>query len=51
MDIFLDRLFSGLTTGSLYTLIALSLVVVFRSSSTINFAQGEFALFCCFVAW
>ena len=51
MDIFLDRLFSGLTAGSLYTLIALSLVVVFRSSSTINFAQGEFALFCCFIAW
>jgi branched-chain amino acid transport system permease protein len=51
VDIFLDRLFSGVTAGSLYTLIALSLVVVFRSSSTINFAQGEFALFCCFIAW
>lgn len=51
MDIFFDRLFSGLTAGSLYAMIALSLVVVFRSSSTINFAQGEFALFCCFVAW
>ena len=32
-------------------LIALALVVVFRSSSTINFAQGEFALFTSFVAW
>lgn len=51
MEIFLDRLFSGLTSGSIYVLMALCLVVVFRASSTINFAQGEFALFTCFVAW
>jgi branched-chain amino acid transport system permease protein len=51
MEIFLDRLFSGLTSGSIYVLIALALVVVFRSSGTINFAQGEYALFTCFVAW
>ena len=51
MEIFLDRLFSGMTAGSIYVLMALSLVVVFRASSTINFAQGEFALFTCFVAW
>ncbi|MGN6606721.1 MAG: branched-chain amino acid ABC transporter permease [Jatrophihabitans sp.] len=51
MDIFLDRLFSGITDGSIYALIALALVVVFRSSGTINFAQGEFALFTCYVAW
>jgi branched-chain amino acid transport system permease protein len=42
---------SGLTSGSIYVLIALALVVVFRSSGTINFAQGEFALFTSFVAW
>jgi branched-chain amino acid transport system permease protein len=51
VEIFLDRLFSGMTSGSIYVLIALALVVVFRSSSTINFAQGEFALFTSFVAW
>lgn len=51
MEIFLDLLFSGLTAGSVYVLIALCLVVVFRASSTINFAQGEFALFTCFIAW
>lgn len=51
MEIFFDRLFSGLTSGSVYVLIALALVVVFRSSTTINFAQGEFALFTTFVAW
>ena len=51
MEIFLDRLFAGLTSGSIYVLMALALVVVFRASSTINFAQGEFSLFTCFVAW
>ncbi len=51
MEIFLDRLFAGGTAGSVYVLIALALVVVFRSSKTINFAQGEFALFTSFIAW
>jgi branched-chain amino acid transport system permease protein len=51
VEIFIDRLTSGLTAGSIYVLIALALVVVFRSSGTINFAQGEFALFTSFVAW
>ncbi len=51
MDIFLARLFSGMTDGSIYVLIALALVVVFRSSTTINFAQGEFALFTTYFAW
>src|SRR6478752_950165 len=51
VEIFLDRTFSGLTAGAIYVLVALALVVVFRSSGTINFAQGEFALFTCFIAW
>ena len=51
MDILLARLFSGMTAGSIYVLIALALVVVFRSSTTINFAQGEFALFTTYFAW
>lgn len=51
MEIFLDRTFAGLTAGSLYVMVALALVVVFRASGTINFAQGEFALFTSYVAW
>jgi branched-chain amino acid transport system permease protein len=51
VEIFLDRTFAGVTAGAIYVLIALALVVVFRSSGTINFAQGEFALFTSFVAW
>src|SRR5688500_5444426 len=51
MDILLTRLFAGVTSGAVYALIALALVVVFRSSATINFAQGEFALFTTYVSW
>lgn len=51
MDLFLERLISGLTNGSIYALLALALVVVFRGTGTLNFAQGELALFTTFVAW
>jgi branched-chain amino acid transport system permease protein len=51
VDLLLERLVSGLTNGSVYALLALALVVVFRGSGTINFAQGELALFTTFVAW
>ena len=51
MTVFLERLISGLTNGSIYAILALALVVVFRATGTINFAQGELALFTTFVAW
>jgi branched-chain amino acid transport system permease protein len=51
MDIFLERLFDGVTNGAVYAIMALALVVVFRSTGTINFAQGEMALFTTYLAW
>ncbi|RAY12797.1 branched-chain amino acid ABC transporter permease [Actinomadura craniellae] len=51
MDIFLERLFDGVTNGAVYAIMALALVVVFRGTGTINFAQGEMALFTTYVAW
>ncbi|MPQ96498.1 branched-chain amino acid ABC transporter permease [Modestobacter sp. I12A-02628] len=51
MDVLVERLVAGSTEGAVYALIALSLVVVFRGTGTINFAQGEMALFTTFVAW
>jgi branched-subunit amino acid ABC-type transport system permease component len=44
-------LLSGLTTGSLYALIALGIVVVNKATGVINFAHGELFMFCGFVAW
>ncbi|WP_375003005.1 branched-chain amino acid ABC transporter permease [Aeromicrobium sp. CTD01-1L150] len=40
----LELIVSGLSLGSLYALIALGIVVVFRSSGLLNLAQGEFAI-------
>ncbi|MEO3786828.1 branched-chain amino acid ABC transporter permease [Actinocorallia sp. B10E7] len=51
MDIFLERLFDGVTNGAVYAIMAMALVVVFRGTGTINFAQGEMALFTTYIAW
>ncbi|CAN5897896.1 branched-chain amino acid ABC transporter permease [soil metagenome] len=44
-------LLSGLTTGSLYALIALGIVVVNKATGVINFAHGELFMFSGFIAW
>jgi branched-chain amino acid transport system permease protein len=48
---FLQYLFDGLSSGAIYSLLALSLVVVFRGTGHLNFAQGEMAMFSAFVVW
>ena len=37
-------LVTGLVTGSVYALVALGFVLIYKSTSIINFAQGEFVL-------
>jgi branched-chain amino acid transport system permease protein len=44
-------LVSGLATGSLYALMALSLVLVHKAMGRVNFAQGEIAMFSTFVSY
>jgi branched-chain amino acid transport system permease protein len=51
LELFTYLLLSGLTTGSLYALIALGIVVVNKSTGMINFAHGELFMFSGFVAW
>ncbi len=51
MLLFSYLLMSGVTTGALYALVALGLVVVNKATGVINFAQGEFFMFAGFVAW
>jgi branched-chain amino acid transport system permease protein len=43
-SVFLQFLFSGVTQGSVYALIALGFMVIYNSSEIINFAQGEFVM-------
>ena len=45
MALFLQRLVDGLSEGSIYALLALGLVIIYRGTGHLNFAQGEMALF------
>ncbi len=45
MDLFLQRIFDGLSNGATYALLAMALVMIFKATTLINFAQGEFAMF------
>ncbi len=51
MDLFLQQLISGIASGSLFAILALALVLIYRSTGTFNFAQGQMAMFSTFVAW
>jgi branched-chain amino acid transport system permease protein len=44
MTDFLQLLFSGMATGSIYALAALGFTLLWQASGTINFAQGEFVM-------
>src|SRR6185436_2788198 len=48
---FLETLIDGSATGSLYGALALALVLIYRSTGIVNFAQGEMAMFSTFGAW
>ncbi|MBL4907843.1 MAG: branched-chain amino acid ABC transporter permease [Sneathiella sp.] len=45
LQFFLEVLISGLLTGSLYSLVALGFVLIFKASGVFNFAQGAMMLF------
>jgi branched-chain amino acid transport system permease protein len=44
MSEFLQFLFSGLTVGAVYALIALGFTIIYNASDVVNFAQGEFVM-------
>jgi branched-chain amino acid transport system permease protein len=46
-----QQVVSGLATGSIYASLALGIVIIYRSTGVINFAQGEMATFSTFIAW
>jgi branched-chain amino acid transport system permease protein len=48
---FFQQLAAGVREGSIYAGLALALVIIYRSSRVINFAQGEMATFTTFVCW
>lgn len=44
MSQFLQFLFSGLTEGAVYALVALGFTIIYNASDVVNFAQGEFVM-------
>ena len=48
---FAQQLAEGIREGAIYAGLALALVIIYRSTRVINFAQGEMATFTTFIAW
>lgn len=51
MDLFLHQTLAGLATGGIYALMALAIVMIYRATGHLNFAQGEMATISTFLAW
>ena len=51
MNQLLNQVFAGLATGGIYASVALALVMIYRSTQLVNFAQGEMAMFSTYLAW
>jgi branched-chain amino acid transport system permease protein len=49
MDFVLQLLFQGIGIGSVYALVALGFVLIFRATNVVNFAQGEFSMVAAFL--
>ena len=51
MQLLLQYIISGLSTGSVYALVALGIVIIYRSTRILNFAHGDMATTGTFVAF
>lgn len=51
VPLFFTQLANGIGAGAIYASLALALVLIFRSTGLLNFAQGEMALFSTYVTW
>jgi branched-chain amino acid transport system permease protein len=51
MALFLTQVMNGIGQGVVYASLALALVIIYRTTGILNFAQGEMALFSTYVTW
>src|ERR1700753_3505592 len=51
MALFLTQLMNGTGNGAVYASLALALVLIFRTTGILNFAQGEMALYSTYLVW
>jgi branched-chain amino acid transport system permease protein len=48
---FFQQIVFGLATGAVYASLALAIVLIYRTTQVVNFAQGEMAMFTTYIAW
>jgi len=48
---FFQQVVTGLADGAIYASLALALVLIYRATEIVNFAQGEMAMFTTYIAW
>jgi branched-chain amino acid transport system permease protein len=51
MELFINQIVSGISTGAIYACIALAIVMIYQAIDHLNFAQGEMATFSTFISW
>ena len=51
MEFFLQLVVSGFLTGTVYALMALGIVIIYKSSSVFNFAHGSIVTFTAYLIW
>ncbi len=50
-ELFVQRLVDGLNNGFIYSAMALALVLIYKATSVVNFAQGSMAMFGTFICY
>jgi branched-chain amino acid transport system permease protein len=51
MELFINQVLAGVSTGAIYACMALAVVMIYQAIDHLNFAQGEMAMFSTFIAW
>ena len=51
MNLFLNQIVAGISSGAIYACMALALVMIYQAINDLNFAQGEMATFATFFSW
>jgi branched-chain amino acid transport system permease protein len=51
MQLLLQQIVEGLASGAIYAALALALVLIYRATRIVNFAQGEMATLSVYMAW
>jgi branched-chain amino acid transport system permease protein len=50
-SLFFDQVMNGVASGVVYSSVALAIVLIYRTTGLLNFAQGEMALFSTFITY